>query len=88
MAAMRAGFMRLAPAGWVDVAEWSEVERLVCGTAAVDVKAWKGMTRYERMPGGEKHPVAGMFWEVMARLSNEDRSQVKGERGGAGQGDF
>ena len=49
----------------------------MCGAFVIDVALLKRRTRYDdSMPGGEKHPVAALFWEVMEGLPNEDRVQV------------
>ena len=75
--ALRAGFLRLVPGCCLELIEWTLVERMVCGTPVIDVDELKKITEYDSsIAGGEGHPVAVLFWQVMAALPNDDRAQV------------
>jgi hypothetical protein len=75
--AMREGFISVVPALVLPLYTWRQIEMRICGNAEIDVDALKRICEFA-MPGGDKHPVAVMFWNVVKTFSNDERAALLG----------
>eukprot|EP01051_Picozoa_sp_SAG22_P015972 SAG22_NODE_2171_length_2894_cov_1.655814_2_plen_406_part_00 len=77
-AAIKAGMAEVCPAVLLPLLTWRELEARVCGAPKIDLELLKSITKYDGQyrREGDKHPVIGRFWQVMATLSEAEKSAV------------
>jgi hypothetical protein len=77
IAAIREGFFSVVPSLALPLFTWRHIEMRVCGKAEIDMDVLKNITKFE-IPGGDRHRVAVMFWNVLRSFSNDDRAALLG----------
>lgn len=69
---IREGMNIIIPQNIVSFVNWNEVEDRCAGNKVVDVEKLKSITVYRNCTENTK--VCKLFWNVMARLSEEDKT--------------
>ena len=62
----------IVPKSIVNILSWEEVEIRAAGTKTTDVEKLKSITEYRNCTENSK--VVKMFWNVMSRMSEEDKT--------------
>ena len=80
VAAIRQGFLSVAPGYALPLFSWREIETKVCGENSIDLAVLKSIAVYdgEYRREGAKHPVIQRFWRAMETFSDAQRTAVVG----------
>ncbi len=70
-----AGFHSLLPLRIISALEPEELEFFICGDTTLDIKDWQENTTYAS-PYNVAHPVIRRFWEMIYKMSVEEREKL------------
>ncbi|MGH0128896.1 UNVERIFIED_CONTAM: hypothetical protein FKN15_062947 [Acipenser sinensis] len=68
IAAMQAGLLKVVPKAVLDLLNWQELEKKVCGDPEITVEALKRLTRYEDLEHSEVR--VQYLWEALTNFTN------------------